>query len=134
MLKQSNVAAEVERLRVRAAALPDTKRHVFYKRLSAELKDPDTYAALNWFFVVGLHHFYLRHYLQGLLTILAFALGVALLFTSIWLTGIVLLLAITVYECYQLFQAQLIVQAWNNRLMQRLLDSADYSTPSDNNP
>ena len=126
MLKQTEVDAQEEALRLRAAALPDAQRQAFYQKVKDQLKDPDTYAALNWFFVAGLHHFYLQQWLHGLLNILSFALGVALLFTSVWLTGIVLILLVSIYEFFQLFRAQIIVQDWNNQLMNRLLDSGDY--------
>lgn len=69
MLDRDSVEAEEEQLREAAAALPDEQRRGFYREVKRELKDPDTYAVLNWFFLVGLHHFYLRRWGRGLLDI-----------------------------------------------------------------
>jgi len=49
--------------------LPDAQRAEFYRKSGKKIRDPDTYAALNWFFVIGLHHFYLRRWLRGWLNV-----------------------------------------------------------------
>jgi TM2 domain-containing membrane protein YozV len=121
LLNQQQVDAEEEQLREQAAALPDEQRNVFYQQLKPLLRDPDTYATLNWCFLAGLHHFYLGQWGRGLFNLLVFVLGVALLFTPLLLIGIALLVLISVAELWALFRAQIIIQHWNNQLMRRLL-------------
>ncbi|MCL1484472.1 MAG: hypothetical protein MH208_08940 [Marinobacter sp.] len=57
MLKQEEVDAEEESLRKAARELSEEQRAEFYRQAGKVVKDPDTYAALNWFFIAGLHHF-----------------------------------------------------------------------------
>ena len=126
MLNQIEVDAEEERLRQQAADLPDFQRQAFYQAVKRRLKDPDTYATLNWCFFAGLHHFYLGQWLRGLFNLLVSVVGVVMLFSPLWLLGLVLLLAIALIEFYQLLRSQIIIQHWNNRIMRELLDSGDY--------
>ena len=121
MLNQQQVDAEEEQLREQAAALPDEQRNVFYQQLKPLLRDPDTYATLNWCFIAGLHHFYLGQWQRGLVNLLVFTVGIALLFTPLFLLGIAMLILISVAELWALFRAQIIIQDWNNQIMQRLL-------------
>ena len=121
MLKQQAVDAEEERLRQLANALPDAKRREFYRAVKAELKDPDTYAALNWFFITGLHHFYLGRWGKGAVDLAAFLAGVVLLAFQQWLWGVAIILAVSIWELGALFRSQLIVQDWNNQVYQRWL-------------
>lgn len=121
MLDQQQVDAEEEQLRELVAALPDEQRKVFYQQLKPLLRDPDTYATLNWCFLAGLHHFYLGLWGRGLFNLLVFLVGVALLFTPLILVGIALLVLISVVELWALFRAQIIIQHWNNQLIRRLL-------------
>ena len=39
--------------------LTDEQRKEYYDRFRREVRDPDTYAVLNYFFLAGLHHMYL---------------------------------------------------------------------------
>ena len=126
MLHQAEVDATEERLRQQAADLPDFQRQAFYQTLKKRLKDPDTYATLNWCFFAGLHHFYLGQWLRGLFNLVVSIVGVGMLFTPVWLLGLGLLLAIALIEFYQLLRSQIIIQHWNNQVMQHLLDSGDY--------
>ena len=121
MLNQQQVDTEEEQLREQAAALPDEQRNVFYQQLKPLLRDPDTYATLNWCFIAGLHHFYLGQWQRGLVNLLVFTVGIALLFTPLFLLGIAMLILISVAELWALFRAQIIIQDWNNQIMQRLL-------------
>ena len=59
MLDKNAVDNEEEALRSEINHLPDELRAQFYNEVKNKIKDPDTYAALNWFFICGLHHFYL---------------------------------------------------------------------------
>lgn len=121
MLNQQQVDAEEEQLRRLAARMPDERRKAFYQDVSRELKDPDTYAVLNWFFLVGLHHFYLRRCARGVLDLSLFLLGVALLILQQPLLGIALIVLVAAMELWALFRAQVIVQDWNNGVYRRLL-------------
>lgn len=121
MLDRDAVQAEDERLSELASQLPDAQRKDFYRALSRELKDPDTYAALNWFFLAGLHHFYLGRWWWGVIDLAVFIVGVSLLLLQQYLPGILLILIISAVELWALFRAQVIVQDWNNRLTRELL-------------
>lgn len=121
MLHQRDVDAEEECLREQANSLPDEQRKAFYCDVKRQLRDPDTYAALNWFFLAGLHHFYLGRWGRGLFNLAVFLAGVVLIILQqIWL-GIALIVLVSVWELWALFRAQIIVQNWNNQLYRRLL-------------
>jgi TM2 domain-containing membrane protein YozV len=120
MLTSEQVLETEERLRKCVRALPDEKRLAFYRQAERRLKDPDTYAALNYLFIAGLHHFYLGKWVRGLLNITVFLAGVMLLFTPLAVIGILLIVAISMAELYALFKSQTIVQAHNNRIMEQI--------------
>ena len=129
MLNQQEVNAEEERLRKLANALPDEQRKAFYREVKRELRDPDTYAVLNWFFLAGLHHFYLGRWGKGLINLAVFLVGVALIIVQLVWMGVALIVLVSVWELWALFRAQIIVQDWNNQLYRRLLSR--YETPTD---
>ncbi len=120
MLNSEQVLETEERLRKSVRTLPDDKRLAFYQQAERRLKDPDTYAALNYLFIAGLHHFYLGKWVRGLLNITVFLAGVMLLFTPLAVIGILLIVAISIAELYALFKSQTIVQAHNNRIMEQI--------------
>ena len=120
MLTSKHVFETEEQLRKCVRALPDDKRLVFYQKAEQRLKDPDTYAALNYLFIAGLHHFYLGKWVRGLINITFFLAGVMLLFTPLVVIGILLIVAISIVELYALFKSQTIVQAHNNRIMEQI--------------
>ncbi|HEX5056949.1 MAG TPA: TM2 domain-containing protein [Gammaproteobacteria bacterium] len=121
MLNPLEVDAEEERLRALARDLPDAQRKAFFQEATEQLRDPDTYAVLNWFFLAGLHHLYLGKWIKGLCNLAVFVAGIVLMFVrSVWL-GLGLILLVTVWELWALFRAQIIVQDWNNRLYRDLL-------------
>lgn len=114
--------AEEERLRVAVRTLSDDQRRRFYDIATPRLRDPDTYAVLNWSLLAGMHHFYLGRWLRGSATLLCFIGGVAALFSDAlrWPALLVLLL-ILVIELSELFRSQTIVRNHNNRVMARSL-------------
>ncbi|WP_372628133.1 TM2 domain-containing protein [Arsukibacterium sp.] len=128
MLNQQQVDTEEEQLREQVAALPNEQRKVFYQQLKPLLRDPDTYATLNWCFIAGLHHFYLGQWQRGLVNLLVFTIGIVLLFTPLFLLGIAMLVLISVVELWALFRAQIIIQNWNNKTMHRLLQRLTANT------
>ena len=120
MLSSDEVHEEEERLRKLIRTLPDDKRFTFHKEVEKQLKDPDTYATLNFLFIAGLHHFYLGKWVRGLINITVFLAGVVMLFTPLAVIGILLIFTISVIELYALFKSQVIVQAHNNHIMKKV--------------
>ncbi len=101
-----------ELLRKQVSLLPEPQRKEFYKRQSEALKDPDTYAALNWLFLGGFHHCYLGKYTL-------FAVELILLSVSIigFILGhpsaLLILILLVAYELPQLFFSQKIARQHN---------------------
>ncbi len=120
MLSASEVNAEEERIRGLVRQLPDDKRFVFFQEAEKRLKDPDTYATLNYLLIAGLHHFYLGNWLRGLTNLAIFLIGIVMLFTPMIIVGILLILTVSVIELYALFKSQIIVQAHNNAVMKKI--------------
>jgi TM2 domain-containing membrane protein YozV len=114
-LRGDTVYERAEVLRHKVEGLSSAQRAEYYAHYTKALKDPDTYAALNWLFLAGLHHFYLAHYLQGLLNLSVMIIGIALCFIAP-LLGSALILLITLIELPALFRSQLIVEAYNVQL------------------
>ena len=123
------IQAEEERIRQWVRELPDDKRLAFFKQAEKSLKDPDTYATLNYLFIAGLHHFYLGKWIRGSINLLIFVAGVLCIFTGLTGLGILILIAISAVELKALFKAQLVIQDYNNGVMQACLlytsDAAD---------
>jgi hypothetical protein len=74
MLNQKNVDQEEEAIRIWIQTLSDNNRVLFYKKVKTKIKDPDTYAVLNLFFICGIHHFYLLKWLLGFIDLSIFTL------------------------------------------------------------
>jgi TM2 domain-containing membrane protein YozV len=115
---------EEERLRVAVRALSDDQRRRFYDIANPRLRDPDTYAALNWSLLAGMHHFYLGRWLRGSAALLCLIGGVAaaLLSDALRWPALLGLFVILVIELSELFRSQTIVQNHNNRMMARALE------------
>lgn len=120
MRTKQAIQEEEERIRKLVRELPDDKRLQFFQQVEKDLKDPDTYATLNFLFIAGLHHFYLGKWFRGLVNFSIFLLGGILLFTPAVILGVFLLLAITIAELMALFKAQIVVQEYNNGVMERI--------------
>lgn len=114
------VQEDEERIRQLVRELPDDKRLIFFKQIEKDLKDPDTYATLNFLFIAGLHHFYLGKWVRGLINIIIFLIGVFFVFAGFVGMGIFILIAISAIELKALFKAQLIVQDYNNEVMKMI--------------
>lgn len=121
MPDQRAIDAEEDRLRAAAARLPDGERAAYYREARRRLRDPDTYAVLNWFFIVGLHHFYLGRHLRGLFDIGLVAAGIGLMINGHVTPGVAAVVLVLLLEMQALFRSQGIVQAWNNRIQRQLL-------------
>lgn len=119
-LRQDQVREEEERLRDRLGTLDDQQRAAFYRVYNRKLKDPDTYAVLNWCLLVGLHHLYLGRWLRGAINIGLFFTGFALLF-EMPLIGIALIILIPLIELPALFRSQAIVADHNNQVARAVM-------------
>ncbi len=106
------IEMEEELLRAKAQTLPESQRKDFFKLQSKQLKDPDTYAALNWLFLGGIHHFYLRKYLLFAIELCILVVAIVLLALG-FRSALLLVCALTLYELPHLFCAQRIVRQWN---------------------
>lgn len=114
------IQQEEERIRRLVRELPDEKRVLFFKQAEKHLKDPDTYAVLNYLFIAGLHHFYLGKWIRGSINLVIFLMGVVLLFTGLAFAGVLLLVVISVIELKALFKSQIVVQDYNNGVMEAI--------------
>ena len=114
---------EEEQLRSQVNQLSNDTRKTFYQQQQQRIKDPDTYAVLNWFFVAGLHHFYLANYPRGMVNLTLMLIGLLL----IERVGLLLILLVFLIELPQLFKSQQIVHAYNNRVMKTLLQELQES-------
>jgi len=121
MLDPDQVRAEEEALRLAIRELPDSQRADFYRAFNQQIKDPDTYAVLNFLLIAGLHHFYLRKWLRGSINLFFFCVALFLMLASLFWLGLALIAVIVIAEFYALFRAQLIVQDYNNGLMSAIL-------------
>ncbi len=110
-----------ESIRLSVSMLDDDKRKQYYRRLEKKLKDPDTYAVLNWIFIAGLHHFYLKKYLRGSINLLLFTIGVVFLFSETLIVGVIIIGLILLFELYELFFSQSIIKQYNNRMSEGIL-------------
>jgi len=113
---------EEEQLREQIAKLSAEQKKQYYALEVGQVKDPDTYAVLNWAFLAGLHHFYLGKWQRGLLNLVLMSIGVILWLSTIGtVPGAVLIALVLVIELPQLFNSQKIIHHYNNQLMKRLL-------------
>ena len=120
-----NLETEENRLRDVVLELGDTQRKEYYRRSKKALKDPDTYATLNWFLILGLHHLYLGKWIHAGINMGAFFLGIVLLFGGGYAmaAGIFILVAFSVMELWELFRSQIIVRHYNIEVTKRILDN-----------
>lgn len=123
MFSAQELDLEEHLLREQIRQLSATER-AFYDQLEIpRLRQADTYLKLNLLFPLGLHHFYLRRWDRGLLTLLLSV--IALMSVSglnPWairnqLLALALLIAMAIIEVPQLLNARLLVQSRNNRIM-----------------
>jgi TM2 domain-containing membrane protein YozV len=123
MLNQEEVALREEELRLDIRELSDEKRKEFYEHAEKKLKDPDTFAVLNYLFIAGLHHFYLGRWLRGIANLVVFTAGAYLIYDGQWERGLIIIALVTVAELYALFRSQVIVKHYNNVISEKILDS-----------
>ena len=128
-LKTDQVEQQEEILRSQIRELDEKNKKKFYSLYSDQLKDPDTYAVLNFFFITGLHHFYLTNHLQGSLNLSGLVIGLILIFGGSengLVAGFSLIFLVIMIELPALFRSQVIVKDYNNRLaIETLLEIND---------
>ena len=118
MKTKEAIQEDEESIRKLVRELPDEQRLRFFKQTEQRLKDPDTYATLNYLFIAGLHHFYLQKWVRGSINLSIFLWGVMLLFTGLAGLGVIVLIAITLVELKALFKSQQVIQEYNNAVME----------------
>jgi len=109
-----------EALREQIRELSPEQRKTYHRFEKQRLKDPDTYATLNYIFLGGLHHFYLGRIGRGLVNLLLSLTGIVVWF-FMPLLGLALILFVVVIELPQLFKAQRVIYAYNNQTMRDTL-------------
>lgn len=129
ILKSDIVKSEEERLREAVRNLEPSVRAKYFKEYNRILKDPDTYAVLNWFFLAGIHHLYLGNILRGVINLLIMFLGIVLLFSEP-LVGVMLIAAVVLIEIPALFRSQIIVANQNTKAGLRLLEKEHVTSSS----
>ncbi|WP_269519601.1 TM2 domain-containing protein [Alteromonas sp. BMJM2] len=112
-----------EALRNKAAQLSAELRKQYYQFEEQLVKDPDTYAVLNYFFAAGLHHFYLGKVARGVVNLVLMLIGLALISYHGW----VLIVLVCLIELPQLFNSQKIVRQYNIDVMREILDELNNS-------
>jgi TM2 domain-containing membrane protein YozV len=122
MVDNERMEEAEERLRNLIHALPRKTKQEYYRRIRRRTKDPDTYAALNWSLIAGLHHFYLGNRLRGVIDLATLITGLALTFWTEWvLAGILLIAVLSLFELWELFNLQMIVRRHNLEQSRHLL-------------
>ncbi len=104
-----------ELLRKQVNSLPETQKKEFYKLQSKKLKDPDTYATLNWFFLGGFHHCYLGKYALFAIELILLIVSISGFFLG-HSSSLFILLLLAIYELPQLFFSQKIARQYNYSL------------------
>lgn len=121
MLNKHIIDEQEEQIRRQVRELSDAQRKEYYRQVSDKIKDPDTYATLNYIVIAGLHHFYLGKWLLGLMNISVFTLGAVCFYFNQTEVGVAFVLGIILFELYELFRSQIIVKNHNNILTQEIL-------------
>lgn len=119
LLRKEEVAEREEAIRRKVSALEPALRKKYHQQVGKAIKDPDTYAVLNYFFLTGLHHMYLGKWLRGFINLLVLTAGVVLMiqgYPGYWLVIFILLI-----ELMALFRAEVIVHDHNNDVSERIL-------------
>jgi TM2 domain-containing membrane protein YozV len=109
--------AEENSLRNNIAELHPEDKKLYYQIEQKLIKDPDTYAVLNWFLPAGIHHFYLGKTRRGLVNLVIMLVGLATISTI----GIFIIILVLLIELPQLFRSQQIVYEYNNNAMKQAL-------------
>ncbi|CAM3770181.1 hypothetical protein VA7868_03437 [Vibrio aerogenes CECT 7868] len=127
--------AKEEQLRQQVNASAEEIRKAFFREQADQIKDPDTYAVLNYMFIGGFHHLYLGRYKL-------FAMDISLTIIAMLMffvfdhdrTGAGIVIFLCCFELPQLFLSQKIARQRNyeisSAIFQRLHQNrGETSTP-----
>lgn len=131
MRKREDVERKEESLRDRINQLSDPARKAYYSIAKRRIKDPDTYAVLVYFFMIGIHHLYLGYHVRGIVNIVLFLAGLSLMVFGEVLFGALVMFAICLMELWDLFRSQIIVQNRNNEIMEEILEEIVPTPPAE---
>lgn len=120
-LRTDRVCEEEEAFRQKLRNLSDEERANFYRIYNKKLRDPDTYAVLNWLFLTGMHHAYLGRWVRALINLSVMVIGIMLLFTENAPVGFLMIIAILAIEIPALFRSQVIVADFNTQQGEEVL-------------
>ena len=139
MFSEKELNLEETELREQVSLLTPEQYQKYLQMEQSLRKHPGTYAALNWFFLLGLHHFYLRRWPRGIIDLLLSSIAVYVLFnTDSPAYGGALLLAVAIIEVPQLLNYEHLVHSHNNQMMRRCLrhltQAAAVEPATSNNP
>ncbi len=125
LLDKAAIKDEENILRDRLSSLSESNKKKYYSLSDGKLKDPDTYAALGYIFLFGLHHLYLKNYINAAAINILALFGIVLLFNESYGLGIVVLLIASIWEIYGLFNSQAIVAKYNNAITKKIITSVE---------
>ena len=128
VLKSEIVEEQEEKLRASVRELNESERKFFFKSFSKQVKDPDTYATLNFFVITGLHHFYLRKYIRGSINLSLFLFAIEIILIGLFQAnvpqleqGLSIMVLVVLIEIPNLFRSQIIAKDYNNCLTEKIL-------------
>jgi len=128
-LDKNTVNQEEEEIKTLIRKLPDNQKSTYYKSIEDKIKDPDTYAVLNYLFIFGLHHFYLKKWGPGIIDLIFSSFGVIGIYFGLeddsdrlLYTGLFFIIIVSIWELIALFNSQIIVQDHNNKIMREELN------------
>lgn len=124
-LNSEAVEEHEEDIRLRVRELSDDEKKYYFRVFKSEMKDPDTYAVLNWFFVAGLHHMYLGYWLRGAVNLTILIIGISFLLTPFMPLGVIMIVGLLVVEMMALFRSQTVVAHHNNLVAERILEELE---------
>ncbi|MDO8271459.1 MAG: TM2 domain-containing protein [Gammaproteobacteria bacterium] len=131
MFSEKELNLEETELREQVSLLTPAQHEIYLQMEQSLLKHPGTYATLNWFFLLGLHHFYLRRWPRGIIDLLLSSIALYVLFTTDSPAyGGALLLAVAIIEVPQLLNYEHLVHSHNNQMMRRCLRRIPKSAPA----
>ena len=126
MARRRDLAREEDGLRSQVTGLPAEQRRHYYEIESEGIRDPDTYAALNYLIVGGLHHFYLGKVMYGVINLTLTVIGAVLIVIfyhdDSWPLGFFIIGFVVLIELPQLFRSQTIVEKHNILVMKNSLE------------
>ena len=111
-----DIEQKEELLADKVRILDGEQKRKYYEQQVKRIKDPDTYASLNYCLILGLHHLYLGKLNTFLVETGILIIAILLAISEICVFGIIGMLAILTivgYQLIQLFFSQRIVRYFN---------------------